>query len=175
MDKLKVTCTNIKNSHKKLYETKFYKKGSLQKILDFLKSNDTIPGTSVTVISTQYREEDGIHCIEKITTCPLPNNTIVNSFIGNTPVHVKYEIVYSSEKKMMVFTSRNPDILDSVFRFDEILTIYEDKDMLEFHREAKVLNKGTLIPLIGSSYEEYTTFFNFSVLQYYWEVSEKAM
>lgn len=164
------TTTKI-NGRKTAYITEFSKPGSLKKIIDFLKTNQspTNPGTEgIVVISVKI--EDGL--IKRTMTAPLPDNSTVKTFIGSSPIYVTYEIAYN--ENMLVSKAVNPESIGSFFKFTEILTIEEENGILKFSREASVFNAGKQIPLIGSSYQDYDDYFNNHNLAYYWGLSEIA-
>lgn len=170
MDKFTITEIQKPGSRKNIYRTVFEIDGSLDKIINYLKTNkspniiDGIRTISVNVVNDSE--------IERIMTCALPNDSVVSTAIGNEPVHVKYEIAHG--EGMLVSKAVHPEILNKFFKFTEMLTITEDSGKLFFERESTVFNFGKQIPFVGSSYQTYDDFFNRCNLEYYYGIAIEA-
>lgn len=156
-------------SRKSKYVTKFEMNGSINKIVEYLKTHNSPLIGNIRTISTKIISDSEI---ERIMTCPLPIDSIITAAIGNEPVYVKYEIAFCDG--MLVSKAIHPAILNSYFKFSETLTITEEGDKLLFERESIVFNVGKQLPFIGSNYQVYDDFFNRSNLEYYWGCCEEA-
>uniref|UniRef100_A0A6C0BDH1 Uncharacterized protein n=1 Tax=viral metagenome TaxID=1070528 RepID=A0A6C0BDH1_9ZZZZ len=157
---------------KDVYKTTFRCKGSLKKVVEYLK------GTEMPVIS-QYPEvgvidvdssNDGV--ITKIIRSSLPDTEAVNLYLGCKFINIKYDIAY--DENTLVSVCKNPDILNNLFKFTEFLTVEQHGDDLIFERVAKVRNIGKLIPILGSSYQIYDDHFNNQSIAFYLGISEAS-
>lgn len=156
-------------SRKSKYLTKFEMKGSISKIVEYLKTNRSPENSGIRSISTSVISDSEI---ERIMTCPLPNDSVISAAIGSEPVYVKYEIAHGNG--ILVSKATHPEILDNFFKFTETLTITEENDKLLFERESVVFNVGKQLPFVGSSYQVYDDFFNRCNLNYYWGCCEES-
>lgn len=170
MESLKISESKKPGSRKITYKTSFSKPGSLVKLVEYFKTSNTPKITQIECISVNIKNE----CeIERVMTCPLPNDTIVTAAIGNQPVHVKYDIAYDEDT--LISKATHPSMLDGFFKFVEVMTVTEEDGILTFSREATVFNVGKQIPLIGHTYQVYDDFYNKSNLSYYWGISEECV
>lgn len=170
MESLKIFEIKNPGSKKTTYKSSFSKPGSILKLVEYFKTTNTPDNSEIVCISVNVKKENEI---ERIMTCPLPNDNIVTAAIGSQPVYVKYEIAYDDQN--LVSKAVHPPMLDKLFKFVEVLSVSEEDGILTFTREATVFNIGKQIPIIGSSYQIYDDFYNRSNMSYYWGISEECI
>lgn len=163
--------TQYKEGRKVKYHTEFTTPGSLSKIIDYLKTNNTSNVAGTKVISVLSNDVD--KTIKRIMTCPLPETATVQSIIGDIPVNVEYDVAYNDS--MLVIKAINPKIINKFFKFTEELTISQEDNNLLFVRDARIFNAGKQIPVFGSSYQEYDDYFNDNTLAFYLELAKVAI
>ena len=171
MDSLNTIIT--KEGSKDVYSTSFTRKGSLQKIILYLKSHNVpeledFPG--VKSILVEDKETDGFI---KVIQSPLPDSVAVNTYLGCRSINIEYDIAH--DETMLVSVCKNPPILQGLFNFTENLTIEQVDDNLVFTREAKIVNKGKSFPLVGSGYQMYNDHFNTQSLLFYLAIADSIM
>lgn len=165
MDKLKTT-THQEGS-KTVYNTVFTCEGDIQKIFEYLKTNQTPRNVPITTISVDVKDNQ----IKRVMTCPLPDNFQVRLALGNQPVYVTYNI--QCVDTIIAITAVNPDVIHKFFRFTEEMIVDQIRPgVIQFERKAKVYNTGKRY--ISSSYQEYDDYYNNQTLGFCLGLSEAA-
>jgi hypothetical protein len=161
----RVSIVKTKDGKKSIYKTTHRMKGDLKKIIEYLKSDKTPYSQkygNVRVHSIIEKEECNF---ERHVISPLPNSTIVNSYLGTTEIVIKYDIAHADG--ILISKSKNPEIIQGYFNYTELITITQDLDEIIFEREAIVANMGCRIPLIGHNFEIYDDHFNNQSLDFF--------
>lgn len=153
------------------YCTTFTSSGSLFKIIDYLK-NDSSPiiANGIKVVSVSYNDNE--KTIKRTMTSPLPQTTLVETFIGDIPINVDYDIAYND--LILVLKAVNPDSISTFFKFTEELVIDQKDDELIFSRIAYIFNYGKQLSFMGDSCQEYDDYFNNNILSFYLELARIA-
>lgn len=159
--------TNL--GRKSIYKSEFIKRGSLQKLVEYLKNKEKVTINGISVVNVFEINE----CeIKRIMKSSLPFGNIISSIIGDVDINVVYDIAYND--KILVSKAMNPSIINNYFKFNEELVIEEENGLLKFTRETIIFNSGKQITLFGDSFQEYDDFFNKQSLNYYMHLSEIA-
>ena len=115
-----LTTKITKEGSKDVYFTQFRRKGSLKKLIKYLRSDNVphlheFPGVkSVSVTNTGDTKTNGF---AKIIRSPLPYSSLVNTYLGTTTIEVKYDVAY--DDNILTSVCLNPKLLQGLFNFTE--------------------------------------------------------
>lgn len=170
MENIKTEVTT--QNRKTIYKNTFTSKGSIKIFVDYFLTHK-VPEKSLKygarcISFTNFGNGE----IQRVMTSPLPNSALASTFIGEEPVHIKYDGVY--DDNILVLKAVNSERINNFFKFTEILTIVEENGILTFEREATIFNATKYgITSVFVNYQEYEDFFNDCSLSVFYGISEE--